>query len=315
MEEVYRGDCHLHSVLSRGANLSPEQLAAEAWAAGLDFAAVTEHNTVAAHELWEQGAGKELLVILGQEVVTDAGHWLALGLSPGRLVDWHHDSESALGERLSAVQANGGLCVVAHPYAPYDTGTFEHPYGGFDAVEVWNGEWASDLPWQADNEAALAAWSRRLAEQVDRARWLPAIGNSDAHLAGQVGTPHTVVRAQARTAQAVLSGLRAGRSWIAGSPDVDLSFSAQAGADTWGIGERVKVQDRSVRVRCEVRGVPSGALSFHTAEGLVHTATLPGGGAGVVECALGRAAAQFIRVEVRHPTGSMAAMSNPIFLA
>lgn len=31
-----------------------------------------------------------------------------------------------------------------------------YPYQGFDVVEVWNGQWSSDVPWQADNEAALA---------------------------------------------------------------------------------------------------------------------------------------------------------------
>jgi hypothetical protein len=31
---------------------------------------------------------------------------------------------------------------------------------GFDAVEVWNGLWTSDRPWNAGNEAALAEWGR-----------------------------------------------------------------------------------------------------------------------------------------------------------
>jgi hypothetical protein len=32
------------------------------------------------------------------------------------------------------------------------------PFLGFDVVEVWNGPWTSDRPWNADNEAALAEW-------------------------------------------------------------------------------------------------------------------------------------------------------------
>jgi predicted metal-dependent phosphoesterase TrpH len=45
----YRGDCHVHTVHSNGGELTPQQLAAEAREAGLDFIATTEHNTSAAH--------------------------------------------------------------------------------------------------------------------------------------------------------------------------------------------------------------------------------------------------------------------------
>lgn len=42
----YRGDCHVHSVHSDG-ELTPEELAVRARAAGLDFIATTEHNSAA----------------------------------------------------------------------------------------------------------------------------------------------------------------------------------------------------------------------------------------------------------------------------
>jgi hypothetical protein len=70
-----------------------------------------------------------------------------------------------------------------------------YPYDGFDAVEVWNGQWTSDRPWNADNEAALAEWGRSLGADVQRCRWRPAMGTSDTHLEDQMGTPHTVVLA------------------------------------------------------------------------------------------------------------------------
>ena len=68
----YRGDCHVHSVYSDG-KLTPEQLAAGARAAGLDFIATTEHNTADAHGAWHAHAGDDLLVILGEEVTTQTG--------------------------------------------------------------------------------------------------------------------------------------------------------------------------------------------------------------------------------------------------
>jgi predicted metal-dependent phosphoesterase TrpH len=86
----YRGDCHVNSARSHGGELTPEQLAAAARASGLDFIAITEHNTADTHGAWGQLAGDDLLVILGQEAATLTGHWLALGIGPGQVVEWRY---------------------------------------------------------------------------------------------------------------------------------------------------------------------------------------------------------------------------------
>jgi predicted metal-dependent phosphoesterase TrpH len=80
----------VHSVYSSGADLTPGQLATAAREAGLDFIATTEHNTSDAHGIWGPHAGDDLMVILGQEVVTETGHWLALGIAPGQVVEWRY---------------------------------------------------------------------------------------------------------------------------------------------------------------------------------------------------------------------------------
>jgi hypothetical protein len=311
----YRGDCHVHSVCSNGGELTPERLAAEARAAGLDFLAATEHNNADTHGTWGLCAGDDLLVVLGQEVTTRTGHWLALGVRPGQVVDWRYGVRDEVVDRqLDEVHRGGGLCVVAHPHAPYDSGTFLYPYRGFDVVEVWNGPWSSDLPWQADNEAALAEWGRGLGADV-RSGWRPAMGNSDTHLSGQIGVPHTVVRAAELSTDAVLAGIRAGRSWIAGSAAVELAFTVSAGAAGWaGIGEGLAAGGEPVVARVGVRGVPSGVVSFHTELGKVHVASLSAAGAGEVEWRTRAAESAFVRVEVRHPGGSMAALTNPVVL-
>ncbi|MEV4510203.1 CehA/McbA family metallohydrolase [Dactylosporangium sp. NPDC049525] len=307
----HRGDCHVHSRRSHGGELTPEQLAAAARAAGLDFIAITEHNTADTHGALGSLTGDDLLVILGQEVVTDAGHWLALGVGPGQVIDWR---DGPVDRRVAEVRRGGGLCVVAHPFAPYPSGTFTYPFDGFDAVEVWNGRWRSDLPWNADNEAALAAWGGDLAAGVRQGRWRPAIGNSDAHLAGQLGTPQTVVRAAARTTAAVLAGLRAGHCWIAGSAGIRLSCAAGAGARAAGIGEHLRTDGEPVVVRAEISGVPSGVVTFHTDRGRTHRDVLPRDGTGSVRWSTSVRDSAFVRVEVRHPTGHMAALTNPIIL-
>lgn len=297
----YRGDCHVHSVHSDG-ELTPARLAADARAAGLDFLATTDHNTAAAHHSWPG----EPLVILGEEVTTRNGHWLALGLAAGQVIDWQHDARD-VDRHLVEVRRRGGLCVAAHPHAPYETGTFRYPLDGFDLVEVWNGPWTSDRPWQADNEAALADWSASLVHDVRAGRWRPAIGNSDTHLAGQLGIPHTIVHAEALTVDALLTGLRAGRSVLVASTAIDLSVTATSGSQRASVGERLAADD--VVVRVAVVGVPDGIVGFHTELGEV--ARMPVSANAEVEW---RGAAEFVRVEVRQPDGSVAALSNPVIL-
>jgi hypothetical protein len=262
----YRGDCHVHSHLSHGGELTPAQLVAQARAAGLDFLAVTEHNADADLTLWAPHADG-LLVVPGREDTGGTGHRLTLGV--GHTVR-----------------------VAAHPHAPYPGGRFVDPLAEVDVVEVWNGAWTSDVPWQADNEAALADWHRALVTDVPTGRWRPAIGNSDAHLSGQIGTPHTVIEAAALTPEAVLDTLRSGTGWIAESAAVDLRFTI----------------DPSGLVTVDVAGVPGGHVTLHTERGLVHRAALPAPVHHRVNAAL------FVRVEVRHADDRMAALSNPVVL-
>ncbi|MEU4407717.1 CehA/McbA family metallohydrolase [Streptosporangium sp. NPDC023963] len=312
----YRGDCHVHSVLSNGGELTPEQLATGARAAGLDFIATTEHNTADAHGAWGSLVGDDLLVIIGQEATSQTGHWLALGINPGQVVDWRYRvRDDMIGKHLNQVHQAGGLCVAAHPHAPYPSGVFMYPFEGFDAVEVWNGLWASDEPWQADNEAALAEWGRGLAVDIRNERWRSAMGNSDAHLEGQIGTPHTVVLAEELSTDATLAGIRAGRSWIAESATIELSLMASARDRTAGIGERLDTGDGPAVVRVDVRGVPSGTVSFHTDRGKVYRESLPVDGSGSLEWRTSAKESAFVRIEVRHPGGHMAALTNPINLS
>lgn len=304
----------MHSVYSDG-KLTPEQLAAGARAAGLDFIATTEHNTSDAHTAWAQHAGADLLVILGEEVTTLTGHWLALGLRPGQLIGWQYRvRDQAVREHVQQVHAVGGICVAAHPHAPYPSGTFMYPFDGFDALEVWNGLWASDLPWNADNEAALAEWGRSLAAAVGGGHWQPAMGNSDTHLDDQIGLPQTVVLAEELSTEAILAGLRAGRSWVAESAAVELALTVSAADSSAGIGETLHTSGEPVSVLAETLGVPSGSVSFHTDQGRVQRVSLPSTGAGTVEWLTRAEESAFVRIEVRHPGGHMAALTNPVLL-
>ena len=310
----YRGDLHTHTVHSDGRR-SPAELAEQARAAGLDFVASTEHNTCSASLGWGGHAGAQLLVLDGQEVTTRDGHWLALGLAPGSLVDWRYRAADGVLERvLAGLHAGGGLAVAAHQFCPLPGCAWRFGWRGIDAVEVWNG------PWTPDDEAALAAWDRLLAVSVPAGRLVPAVGGGDAHGdRDRVGLPHNVVLADDLERTAILRAMATGRLWLAGSAAVDLRLAATAGASSAGIGERLEVPPgREVTVRLEVRGAAGCLARLCTCAGPLPEARLAGDPA-TGEWAT-TAAAGWVRAEVRRPApagpgpGPMVALTNPVLL-
>ncbi|WP_189135575.1 hypothetical protein [Wenjunlia tyrosinilytica] len=78
------------------------------------------------------------------------------------------------------------------------------------------------------------------------------MGNSDTHLGGQIGIPHTVVFAKELSTEAVLAGIRAGRSWISESADMDVSFTANADGRAAGVGEELTTHGGQVEVQVAV---------------------------------------------------------------
>jgi hypothetical protein len=315
----YRGDCHLHSWYSDGRR-TPAEIAALARAAGLDFINSSDHNTHAAHPHWASEAGDDLLILLGEEVTTRNGHVVALGTEPGTFVDWRYRArDNRFGRFAREIRRAGGLVVPAHPHATCIGCAWKFGFGEADAVEVWNG------PYTPDDEVALASWDATLVASVRENReWLPAMGNSDAHRAPDaVGLPQTVVLADDLTREAIQDGIRAGRSYVAESKNVSLSFTASGGrAEHAGIGERLSVDaDTPVTVRLEVTGAPRCTVRFVTDQGVLFTSDpLPVAGAGNVEWQTSAAYAAYVRAELRHETaagpvpGALAAFTNPIFL-
>ncbi|WP_128819484.1 CehA/McbA family metallohydrolase [Streptomyces sp. S063] len=322
----YRGDCHVHSVHSDGRR-TPAEVAAAARAAGLDFINSSEHNTTSAHAAWEGLWGDDLLILTGEEITTRNGHVLAVGTDPGVFVDWRYRArDHRFGRYAHQVRRAGGLVVPAHPHATCIGCTWKFGFADADAVEVWNG------PWTPDDEVALAEWDNALVAAVRNpgdggdgpTRWLPAMGNSDAHREpDRVGHPQTVVLAESLSRRAVLAGIRAGRSYLAESAALTLSFAATDGRGGHaGIGERLRAAaDAPVTVRLEVSGAAADCtVRLVTDQGVLLTSPLPAAGAGVVEWRTTPAHAAYVRAEVRHAPavpglpGAFAALTNPVFL-
>lgn len=324
----YRGDCHLHTVYSDGKRL-PAEVAAGARAAGLDFIVSTDHNTSASHGVWGPLAGDDLLILTGEEITTRNGHVLALGLEPGHWIDWRYRSTDGEFARFAReIHRDGGLVVPAHPYCPYVGCRWKFGYDDADAIEVWNG------PWTVDDEAAVETWDAQLVTAAHgTGRWLPALGNSDAHSEPQViGLPQTAVLADSLSRGALLTAIAAGRSYLAESSAVTVELTASAGGRSAGVGERLRVRpDEPVTVTVRAAGVPNGVVRLITDEGQLQQTQLPASGDGVVTLRTTAQLAAYVRAEVRHPLadgspgsgtamgtvpqlGAMAALTNPVWL-
>ena len=197
------GDLHAHTFHSDGV-MSVAELAAHAVERGLDFVAVTDHNTVSHHGFLGPASARYGVTLLpGQEVTTELGHAGVLGD-----VAWI-DFREPPASWLAATEAAGGLMSVNHPFA--GPTSWVHPMPRRPPLlEVWHWSWL-DLSWTT----SLSWWQA----------WDPAaipVGGSDWHRPGSdapLGTPTTWVLCADDSVAGILAGLRSGRVAISASRD------------------------------------------------------------------------------------------------
>ena len=162
------GDLHTHTVHSDGA-LTVGELARFAAESGLEFIAVTDHNTVSHHRELPPAASRHgITLIPGQEVTTSDGHANALGD-----IEWVDFREPAAGW-LKTAQRHGGLLSVNHPIAGPVSWMHAMPERP-PLVEVWHWSWL-DLSWTTP----LSWWRAWHPDAVP-------VGGSDWHRTGSDG--------------------------------------------------------------------------------------------------------------------------------
>jgi len=203
------GDLHAHTVHSDGVMTVPE-LARFAVGQGLDFLAITDHNTTSHHaELPAAAAAHGITLLPGQEVTTQDGHAGALGDLPW--IDFRAPADSW----LETAEQGGGLLSVNHPIGGHVSWTIPMKRRP-PLIEVWHWSWL-DKHWTTP----LGWWMA----------WDPdaiPVGGSDWHRPGSdapPGSPTTWVECEAgdprqlADPQQVLDAIRAGRTAISASRD------------------------------------------------------------------------------------------------
>ncbi|MBN1483178.1 MAG: PHP domain-containing protein [Chloroflexia bacterium] len=173
-----RADLHMHTDASGDSLLSPIRLLRACQKRGLDCVAVTDHNRLDGARAVAALAPPDLMVILGEEVMTAQGELLGLFLQ--------HEIPPG-GDPLEVarqIRSQGGLVGAPHPcdvtrhqLLPEALNAL-HRTGLLDFIEGRNGR------------ATRNRYNQR-AEELGRRLGLPLTAGSDAHSAGEVGRCYT----------------------------------------------------------------------------------------------------------------------------
>lgn len=297
------GELHVHSEHSDGKQ-PVREIAQALLETGLDFFALTDHNTTSG--LRDLPAGAPALP--GLELTTFYGHATCLGLT--EFVPWYAGSRvRPFAEIAAEVRARGALVSVAHPFSPPNPlcAGCRWEFPGFswddaDLLEIWNGDRDEHA---LINDRALALWD----DLLTAGRRIVAVAGSDLHDLEHLKTKRyarTLVQADGRSPERILEGLRAGLAVVTLGPRVRLE--AIAGKGPRGIGETAVVR-RGERVT--VRGAVTGAP--RAAETALVIAGRPVPQRHEIEHALEIDAPTWIRAQVR-VDGKLAAVTNPIFI-
>ena len=252
------GDLHSHTVHSDGA-LTVHELACLAASRGLDFLAVTDHNTVSHHrELPAAGAHSGVVLLPGQEVTTDLGHANVFGDTGW--VDFRRPS----AEWAAFAAARGGLMSINHPLSGDCAWRRPLPPEARPPfAEIWHPSWW-DRRW-----GAPLAWA-----QVWRPGGVVPLGGSDFHDPAQykgLGEPVTWVLAEdgaEGSVSGVLGGLAAGRTSVSADQHAPVLLRVDGELIAVGADGTVLVRPdgRRVAVRGDRVHMPADGAGMHRLE-------------------------------------------------
>lgn len=327
----YRGDLHMHTAHSDGSCASQAgkrvpcpvfltvQTAAER---GLDFIAITDHNTPSHYDAMRelQPYFDKVLLIPGREITTFWGHFNVFGTT--RFIDYREVARDGLSvdDILRDVAARGGIASINHADAPTGEacmGCGWTPPGPVDmhlftGVEVINGGMSSADFWD---------------KEIGEGHRLTAIGGSDNHNAllpvgatSAIGHPTTVVEATELSVPGILEGIRRGRVFVdlTSSQNKLLDLNANAGEKSAGMGGDLSAAPGgAVQLRVHVAAC-SGDEVHLLVDGHESPDLSPIAVAGADE-SLGAkwtsdGKRHWIRAEVRDKQGKLLVLGNPVYI-
>jgi len=286
------GVVHVHTTLSDGGG-TPAEVAEAARRAGLRFVVITDHNNLDAKPA--EGDHDGVLVLVGTEISTTAGHLVGLGISDP-VFRFSGDARDALDD----VRDLGGVSFAAHPLSPRP----DFRWTGWDlpgpwGIEIMNGDsqWRSAGWPRLLRTAALYRLNPRYAlltsltaPDETLARWDALLARRDAAgIAGADAHAHLVLRKDRAVTfpsyeslfalvqdhvvldrplsgqagpdgQAIVAALARGRGYVgldALAPADAFSFTAEGGGRRFTMGDTVPPGD-GLKLRAG-GGMPAGS--------------------------------------------------------
>ncbi len=259
---------------------------------GLEFLAVTDHNSTAALPSLK---GAPLPVLSGCEITTFMGHFLELGVAQAPA--WYQEQRPLEPGDLQQQRPAGVLFGLAHPFVlgnPICCGCrleALYPPSGLDLLEVWTRGYSDPLA----DQHALAFY-----DNLRRQGHSPtAVCGRDWHGPAQEAatSPHVypalMVQSEPRT-EAIMAALGRGAVYISTGPTIDFHLDHQAGRTSQGerIPEDAGQQPLEARVTLEGLTMPArlqilddGRVVFraklHPGSTGPHCQPVQAGGAGV----------------------------------
>jgi len=252
----YRGDFHVHTHASLDGYYAPSTIAEMAKAEGLDFIAITDHNTIAGFS--ELSQDLDFLIIPGLEITFDRGHFNVFGMDTWR--DWMDGfcgdkiryslptKYNSINELITQIDNHGLLNSINHPLLdPWDWLYGETDLRRIHCVELWNDLY---FPQNANaNPKTVRMWNQWL----NAGHRITAISGSDYHIpprpeenifGERLGYPTTFVYADELSVAGILAGLRQRRTYVSQGPQ--LNFEAKINGQVFGIGDDVGEQEGKI---------------------------------------------------------------------
>lgn len=306
----YRGDLHAHSTHS-DAHWDVAGLVAYARRHQLDFATLSDHNTVAGLPAMFAAADDSLLTMGGMELTTFWGHALVLGIH--HWINWQLETgKHSMAHIQQEVAAQGGTFIIAHPGSvgdPYCTGCqWEYPElmpGSARCVEVWNGEWVSD----ANNEASF----QLACQWMNQGYRMALTAGTDNHgdRPNERPYPSSVVYAQELSERGILAAVQAGHLYLSRGPRLQLEAGLQ---DQHAMmGDVVYASEGSaIQVNASWEDCSPGAQAEWIVDGRIERRFQPDR-AGSQQWNLPGGKTHWALFALRDAQGNMLALTNPIY--
>lgn len=172
MSDSFSFDFHIHSKYSYDSLLSPSKIIKISKKIGLNGIAITDHDTIRGSMEAKKISDESIFIIVGSEIKTNKGDIVGLFL----LDDI---KKKDFDEVIDEIREQDGIVMLPHPYKRGGNSIAELGQK-VDLIEVKNGR--------------LMPYKNTLAEKLASSLNKPIIGNSDAHLAIEIGCVKTLFK-------------------------------------------------------------------------------------------------------------------------